>query len=124
MKQSEATMNPKEFLQAIEADTRSFTEGRRNDDVVNWALTKMMVANDEGTKISKEGLMKDFNALSENFEYYQKQGIDFWDDDVKEKLERCYDLYHFLNNRNLKPLLIDQGGYGKTAALPCDIVIK
>jgi hypothetical protein len=99
-------MDPSELLRIIESDPKAFTEGRRNNDLVNWFVAKRLVElehTDSRTNNGRDSLRKcveyesDFHYLIEAATAEQYTSILEWDTDPDEKIRRFHRGYGTMN---------------------------
>lgn len=104
-------VSPKYLLDKVETDPNSFIEGRRNNDVVNWAILKIIIHyQDTGEKLdSYLDLVEEWNNLSLSDKQIISLVIE-WDESVQGKIATCWRLYSE-EAEGLEYKLIDQGGY-------------
>ena len=83
-----------EMLNLIENSSTSFTEGRRNDDIVNWFLAKRLVEIDAGTSIrTQQAYVNDFMRMTGKLTKKQQDDLDLWEVHADQKIRILYDYY-------------------------------
>lgn len=83
-----------ELLATIEGTPDAFTYGRRNNDLVNWFLTKKMISIDNGgTHQWTSEYKKDFAELKTRLSKTQKDDLNEWIDGHNSKIDTLYDYY-------------------------------
>lgn len=97
-----------EMIKVIEGDFDSFTEGRRNDDLINWALL-YLYADDKCNDAAD--LIFRYRQMIVNLTKAQKHSLVYWDEDWEGKLAYCADNYKHLTMQEQKNLMLNQGGY-------------
>ena len=87
--------NLEKQLKELESDKLTFTEGSRNDDIVNWALLTIAIYQvTKGGSIPLQELNDKFDDLHDNrLTQPQKIAIDEWEDCATDKLKICHTLY-------------------------------
>jgi hypothetical protein len=87
------------LLQAIEQGVDSFTEGRRNDDLVNWFLIKRIHEIQQAPSIEHRKLMKYVDAFHDlKLSSRQRTDLQYWDRMTPErKIEQLYLHYGMFN---------------------------
>lgn len=107
----ETIMEARRLLNSIEVCDDAFLEGTRNDDVVNWALARMIVAKMSGEELAKQKLQDDFLMMLSGLDKRQRDDLAEWEDDPVDKVLTCYRHYWELDVKDIEDKLIDQGGY-------------
>lgn len=76
-----------DLLAIIEHDPEAFTQGRRNNDLVNWFITKKLIDLDseQQPKVWTE-YVDDFKDMRENLSNMQKQHLTHWTEDAEWKV--------------------------------------
>lgn len=97
-------MDWNKYKEKIENYPDSFTEGRRNDDLVNWTLA-YIATYDYNYAINTQTPVDDFEQLMLGFR--DKQIDDLNDYDWKDKIKRVADYYLEEDLETLESLLID-----------------
>ena len=82
-------------LKELESDKLAFTEGSRNDDIVNWALLTIAIYRvTKGGSIPLQELIDKFDDFHDNrLTQSQKAAIDEWEECPDDKLRICHTLY-------------------------------
>lgn len=97
-------MNWNKYKEEIENCSDSFTEGRRNNDLVNWTLAYIATW-DFDHPINKQLCIDDFEQLMLGFR--DKQIDDMNEYDWKDKIKKVADYYLEEDLETLESLLID-----------------
>ena len=78
---------PADLIRMIESTPDAFTEGRRNNDMVNWYLAKAIEDMTDRGKIRWVGdYIAEFNDLVDNFNPIQYEDVHDWEHDYEDKL--------------------------------------
>ena len=87
--------NLEKQLKELESDKLAFTEGCRNDDIVNWALLTIAIYRvTKGGSIPLQELIDKFEDFHDNrLAWLQKAAIDEWEEYLDDKLKICHTLY-------------------------------
>lgn len=97
-------MDWNKYKEGIENCPNSFTEGRRNDDLVNWTLA-YIATYDYNHAINAQTCVDDFEQFM--FGLRDKQIDDLNDYDWKDKIKRVANYYLEEDLKTLESLLID-----------------
>lgn len=97
-------MDWNKYKEKIENYPDSFTEGRRNDDLVNWTLA-YIATYDFSNPISKQTCVDDFEQLMLGFRDKQIDDLNHYD--WKVKIKKVADYYLEEDLETLESLLID-----------------
>lgn len=97
-------MDWNKYKKGIENYPDSFTEGRRNDDLVNWTLA-YIATYDYKNPITKQTCVDDFEQLMLGLR--DEQIDDLNDYDWKDKIKKVADYYLEEDLETLESLLID-----------------
>lgn len=97
-------MDWNKYKEKIENCPDSFTEGRRNDDLVNWTLA-YIATYDYNHAINAQTCVDDFEQFMLGLR--DKQIDDLNDYDWKDKIKRVADYYLEEDLETLESLLID-----------------
>lgn len=97
-------MDWNKYKEGIENYSDSFTEGRRNDDLVNWTLA-YIATYDFKDHISKQTCVDDFEQLMLGLRDKQIDNLN--DYDWKDKIKKVADYYLEEDLETLESLLID-----------------
>lgn len=97
-------MDWNKYKEVIENCPDSFTEGRRNDDLVNWTLA-YIATYDYNHAINAQTCVDDFEQFMLGLR--DKQIDDLNDYDWKDKIKRVADYYLEEDLETLESLLID-----------------
>lgn len=97
-------MDWNKYKEKIENYPDSFTEGRRNDDLVNWTLA-YIATYDYNHAINAQTCVDDFEQFMLGLR--DKQIDDLNDYDWKDKIKRVADYYLEEDLKTLESLLID-----------------
>ena len=97
-------MDWNKYKEGIENYPDSFTEGRRNDDLVNWTLA-YIATYDYSNHISEQICVADFEQLMLGLR--DEQIDDLNDYDWKDKIKKVADYYLEEDLETLESLLID-----------------
>lgn len=97
-------MDWNKYKEGIENCPESFTEGRRNDDLVNWTLAYIATYN-YNYAINVQTCVDDFEQFMLGLR--DKQIDDLNDYDWKDKIKRVADYYLEEDLETLESLLID-----------------
>lgn len=97
-------MDWNKYKEKIENYPDSFTEGRRNDDLVNWTLA-YIATYDYNHAINAQTCVDDFEQFMLGLR--DKQIDDLNDYDWKDKIKRVADYYLEEDLETLESLLID-----------------
>lgn len=90
-----------EMLHLIESSSCSFTQGRRNDDIVNWFLAKRLVEIDSGYDVRiEQAYIDDFKKLMKSMTQEQLTDLNYWEDYPEQKIQTLYDYYGKRNTVN------------------------
>lgn len=97
-------MDWNKYKERIENYPDSFTEGRRNDDLVNWTLA-YIATYDYSNPIYKQVCVDDFEQLMLGLRDEQIDDLNHYD--WKDKIKRVADYYLEEDLETLESLLID-----------------
>lgn len=97
-------MDWNKYKEGIENYPDSFTEGRRNDDLVNWTLA-YIATYDYKDPISKQACVDDFEQLMLGLRDKQIDDLNHYD--WKVKIKKVVDYYLEEDLETLESLLID-----------------
>lgn len=97
-------MDWNKYKEKIENYPDSFTEGRRNDDLVNWTLA-YIATYDFSNPISKQTCVDDFEQLMLGFRDKQIDDLNHYN--WEDKIKRVADYYLEEDLETLESLLID-----------------
>lgn len=97
-------MDWNKYKEGIENYPESFTEGRRNDDLVNWTLA-YIATYDYNYAINEQTCIDDFEQLMLGLR--DKQIDDLNDYDWKDKIKKVASYYLEEDLETLESLLID-----------------
>ena len=87
--------DPQKLLDAIEATPDAFTQGRRNNDMVNWFIAQRILARENGTSSPDYGgnLVQAFDGLLSSLSPMQQADIRSWSTPWRSKLETLWRKY-------------------------------
>lgn len=97
-------MDWNKYKEGIENCPDSFTEGRRNDDLVNWTLA-YIATYDYNYAINAQTCVDDFEQLMLGLQDKQIDALN--DYDWKDKIKKVADYYLEEDLETLESLLID-----------------
>ena len=97
-------MDWNKYKEGIENYPDSFTEGRRNDDLVNWTLA-YIVTYDYNHALNAQTPVDDFEQLMLGFRDKQIDDLNHYD--WKDKIKKVVDYYLEEDLGTLESLLID-----------------
>lgn len=89
--------NPRATLEAMLRTDYAFTNGRRNNDVVNWFLLVKMIELEEGgltpPRKEHEYAMLFRAEVRPKLDGNRQKQLDYWDDGLEQKLETLHGYY-------------------------------
>lgn len=97
-------MDWNKYKEGIENYPESFTEGRRNDDLVNWTLA-YIATYDYNYAINAQTCIDDFEQLMLGFRDKQIDDLNHYD--WKDKIKKVASYYGEEDLETLESLLID-----------------
>ena len=91
---------PKDLLRLIENDPESFTAGRRNNDMVNWFITKRIVDLENRFEAGltaydiNRRYLEDFKEMMSGLNAVQLNALSDWETTWTNKIGTLVDHYH------------------------------
>lgn len=95
---------PQRLLIIIEQTKDAFTEGRRNNDMINWYVAKRLIDLEAGERMGRlnkdilGAYLVDFERYHDRMTQRQKDALRYWSEDPEWKLENICKHYNKTND--------------------------